>query len=1189
MADGKVVIETGLDTTGAINDVVGLGETIEKKGKEIPPIKPEVKPEVDEGAKTKTKDDINSLVNEVNGILKNAKTNVNINVSDEDLNIVSSRIDTILSNTQLTTSEKVRKINTEFKKIGLAGVGENVQKNVVDKVEQGMDKAVTTTNKAAKASKNLDKETKGLNGSLNQVGTTGAKSMQQISKGAEKSIKSMDGLKSALGKIAGILVAGFSLHALFNMGKQATQVASDLVEVDNVVQKSFGNMRGEMDALANSSIKNLGISRLEAYKTGSTFMSMGKMMLTSSEDAKNMALSLTKLSANMASFYNTTNELTSTALKSVFTGETETLKQYGVVMTEANLKQFALTQGITKSYTEMTQSERVMLRYQYITSQLAYIGNDFIDTQDTWANQTRILKENWKEFLTVIGTGLISVLTPLIKTLNIIITKLIELAKTIGSVLADIFGIQVQSFKNTASAVDDVTTSYDDATDALDNYSSATKKAKKETNKALASYDKLNVISTPSASSANAGKGGSGGIGGTIPSTTPTLNIDDSNISKVNDKLSKVFDNLKSRLTSLITLFKTGFKDGLGKDFDKSIERAKKHLLSIKTTLSNIINDPNVKDAGLTFAESLSKNLGKVTGSATSIGQSIIENLIGGMDKFLTKDQDFIKTRIVDLFDIGTEISNITGDLAKALATIGEVFRSDAAKTITGSLFSIVSTLALTAAGLVGRVSTALYKLLVQPIIDNATDIKEAIEETLEPISLVTDTISTGLKDTANKIFEVWDTMIKPVFDEVTESISHLVSVIVETWTDKVAPVLDILAAEFTLVWQKYIQPCIDECLVLIGNIIKILGKLWTGILEPLISWLVKKFGTVFAAVFLGVGTAVLGAVAIISKVIKTIAKVLNTVISLIINFKATWSKIWEAIKAIVVKIWSAIKSKISTLVKAIKTIIVTVFTAIKTTIGTIMNSIKTVISTVWSSIKTVISTVLKSIKTVISTIWNGIKTAISTILTAIKTVISTVWGSIKKVVTTVVNKLKTGVVGAFTALKNSINTVMKSIKRIITNIWNSIWGVIKKVINSILSGIEGMCNGLIKGINFVIDALNKLSFDVPDWVPEIGGETFGFNLTPLDQVSIPRLAQGSVLPANNPFMAIVGDQKHGTNIETPLATMVEAFNKALDQRGGADMPTVQLILKSKVVAEAVWDEEKKKYKQTGSYRPRYS
>lgn len=146
---------------------------------------------------------------------------------------------------------------------------------------------------------------KGLNNlkpQFTEMGNTGTKAMNQISNSMNGATKSMGSLKSSLKGIIGTLGLVFSLKALINFGQQAVDVASDLTEVDNVVQKAFGNMRGEMDALADSSIKNLGISRLEAYQTGSTFMAMGKSMLTSSQDAKNMALNLTKLSANMASF-----------------------------------------------------------------------------------------------------------------------------------------------------------------------------------------------------------------------------------------------------------------------------------------------------------------------------------------------------------------------------------------------------------------------------------------------------------------------------------------------------------------------------------------------------------------------------------------------------------------------------------------------------------------------------------------------------------------------------------------------------------------------------------------------------------------------------------------------------------------------------------------------------------------------
>lgn len=114
-----------------------------------------------------------------------------------------------------------------------------------------------------------------------------------------------------------------------------------------------------------------------------------------------------------------------------------------------------------------------------------------------------------------------------------------------------------------------------------------------------------------------------------------------------------------------------------------------------------------------------------------------------------------------------------------------------------------------------------------------------------------------------------------------------------------------------------------------------------------------------------------------------------------------------------------------------------------------------------------------------------------------------------------------------------------------------------KTVMNGLIAGFEAGINGIIgmfeKMINWIVDGLNKISVDIPDWVPEFGGKTFGFNLerVKFDRVSIPRLAQGAVIPPNREFLAVLGDQKSGTNIEAPLQTIVDAFNIALSQNGG--------------------------------------
>ena len=126
---------------------------------------------------------------------------------------------------------------------------------------------------------------------------------------------------------------------------------------------------------------------------------------------------------------------------------------------------------------------------------------------------------------------------------------------------------------------------------------------------------------------------------------------------------------------------------------------------------------------------------------------------------------------------------------------------------------------------------------------------------------------------------------------------------------------------------------------------------------------------------------------------------------------------------------------------------------------------------------------------------------------------------------------------------------------------WNGVLDILKGVWNLIVGTVEGAINFIIDGINLLISALNKIHFEVPDWVPLVGGKSFGINITPVSRVSLPRLASGAVIPPNREFMAVLGDQKSGTNIETPLATMVQAFKQAMNEPGGAGGRQMTVIL----------------------------
>lgn len=194
--------------------------------------------------------------------------------------------------------------------------------------------------------------------------------------------------------VKGIL-ASVSLIALVKLGKEALEYASNIEEVQNVVDVSFGDMAEEVNQFAKTSAASFGMSELMAKKTASTFMAMSNGMGVARQAGKTMSLQLTALSGDMASFYNVSQEIADTALKSVFTGETESLKKFGIVLTEANLKSYAMSQGIKKQYSEMSQAEKVALRYNYVMQATANAQGDFARTSNSWANQIRILKLNF--------------------------------------------------------------------------------------------------------------------------------------------------------------------------------------------------------------------------------------------------------------------------------------------------------------------------------------------------------------------------------------------------------------------------------------------------------------------------------------------------------------------------------------------------------------------------------------------------------------------------------------------------------------------------------------------------------------------------------------------------------------------------------------------------------------------------
>lgn len=279
---------------------------------------------------------------------------------------------------------------------------------------------------------------------------------------------------------------GFALiiRQLGLLSKQAINMASDLEEVQNVVDVSFGSMADQVEAFANTAVRSYGMSALTAKRMASTFMAMSNGMDIAQEAGKNMSLQLTALAGDMASFYNVGQDIAQTALNSIFTGETESLKKFGIVLTETNLEAFALSQGIKKSYQAMSQAEKVALRYNYVLNATKNAQGDFARTSGSWANQIRLLKEQWAQFLGILGSGLIKILTPMVKALNQMLASLIS----IGNAITKVFGGKTTN--NMSTTIKDSASSAGDLDAGLGDANNTAKKL----SRTIAGFDELNVL-----------------------------------------------------------------------------------------------------------------------------------------------------------------------------------------------------------------------------------------------------------------------------------------------------------------------------------------------------------------------------------------------------------------------------------------------------------------------------------------------------------------------------------------------------------------------------------------------------------------------------------------------------------------------------------------------------------------------
>lgn len=899
-------------------------------------------------------------------------------------------------------------------------------------------------------------------------------------------------------------------------------MASDLEEVQNVVDVSFGSMADQVEAFANTAVRSYGMSALTAKRMASTFMAMSNGMDIAQEAGKNMSLQLTALAGDMASFYNVGQDIAQTALNSIFTGETESLKKFGIVLTETNLEAFALSQGIKKSYQAMSQAEKVALRYNYVLNATKNAQGDFARTSGSWANQIRLLKEQWTQFLGILGSGLIKILTPMVKALNQMLASLIS----IGNAITKVFGGKTTN--NMSTTIKDSAGSAGDLDAGLGDANESAKKL----SRTIAGFDELNVLNPKEEEK----KPDSGNTGSDIGAgNIADFKIDETQTEGVKTRLEQfvkdcqeILNKWQSTIPKLEINFDTekaiNNLQNIGKNLLDIIAGWGSFVITIGIDIANDLDIGRLGNDILGLVEAFTELASSITGAVVpalenfyNIGLSPLVQAIGdvadsmltwvtgifkGWSDWFTTNKDNIAQFGTTLGEIVEPISTIIGDLlritwnvlATALTIINDALQGIATSLVTmkpETLKSIITDLLLIAGGTL----TAKAFLNIQDGLmgfvtgtDQAGNAWKGFKQIIKEGNSEGDLgyfITEPFKLAFEKLDMIFFTPFKTALN------THLFT--------PFKSILDAMRVEWT------------ASMTAIGS-----SGGGLQVLESTVKSVGAGFSRLWAIIsahpFALVAVAIATVVALFVHLWNTNEEFRNSIQDLWNNtLKPTIDKIINVLK----ELW---EEHLKPLVDRIKELW--------------ENTLKPSLSDLWDTVKDV---------------WDKLSVVLGEIIKVVGVVISTILGVLVGGV-----EMIASIIGG---IADVLTGIIDFLTGIFTGDWEKAWTGIKEIVLGILDSIsgvfEGFIDGLIEGINNLGNAINDLFGK-----DKKKKNTYTFNTNSkinlknqAKNINIPQMrafANGGVL--NSPTVGLMGEYTGASNnpeIVTPQSLMRETMEDA--------------------------------------------
>lgn len=954
----------------------------------------------------------------------------------------------------------------------------------------------------------------------------------------------MSGIQNLAKKAGAALAGAFAIKKLVDFGKSCLDLGSDLSEVQNVVDVTFPNMSAQVDKFAQSALKASGLSETMAKQYTGTFGAMAKAFGFSEQQAYDMGTALTSLTADVASFYNLSQDEAYTKLKSVFTGETESLKDLGVVMTQTALDSYALANGYGKTTAQMTEAEKVSLRYAFVQQQLSAASGDFARTSSSWANQVRVLKLQIDSLKASIGQGLINLFTPIIQVVNNLLGKLVTLANAFKAFTELITGNKNSGLSSASSpiadagtAASDASSGLQDATDAANDTTSAVKKTGNAAQKAakqmrsLMGFDKITKLSEPSDTSSSGDTGNSGSTPKSSGTSTGNLgsSVDfgslatgEDAVSKLDKKWQKAFENMKKAIEPTTKALKNLWDNGLAR------------LGKFGWTA--------LKDFWQHFLVPVGK---------WSMGV--------GLPRFINALNDGLMK--VNFEKINRALAKLWDSLAKFTVNVGD-----------GLLW--------------------IWEKILVPL--GTWTANEVLPRFLDTLRLAIDAVSSALTDLKPLFQWFWNNVLEPVakwtgsvflkaWDGINEGLKAF-----SDWCTTYPGDIQFIAtmvAGFFAAWK------VTELLSFIqqsGGVIGALKAIRTALLGNIAAKLTDKAETMYLTalyakdfvISAGQSVAALGKQAF-SIATATAAKIADTAAQLAMTAATT---AWNAICGIATALTTAFGAAVAFLTSPFGLVVIAITAAIAAGVllyknwDTICNwatklkdwvvektrGLRDGAVNAFNTLKTKCSSAMNTLHTSVVSKWNAIKNKFSEFKDWLASAFQTDWSIRFGVLGNILNTFLRGVSTKVQRIKKIFNGLITFIRGAFSGNWRQAWNGVKQIFTEVFQGLSDLArspiNAIISGFNAVlgtmnglINKINGISFkiEVPKWIPGIGGSWWGFNGFKIPTIgSIPFLAQGGYAKPNTPQLAMIGDNRHQGEVVAPENKLKEMAMAAVKEAG---------------------------------------